>query len=85
MAFWAAITCRKFSKKVVTDLNELSLREIDVIKLIADGMTSTEIAAKLNINKRTVDTHRQHIMSKLQIKSTPELILRAAKIKEMMR
>tara|TARA_B100000609_G_C17051346_1_gene349184 strand:+ start:20 stop:685 length:666 start_codon:yes stop_codon:yes gene_type:complete len=76
---------KKFSKKVVTDLNELSLREIDVIKLIADGMTSTEIAAKLNINKRTVDTHRQHIMSKLQIKSTPELILRAAKIKEMMR
>src|SRR3989337_1570920 len=43
-------------------------------KLIADGLTSNEIADKLYSAKRTVDTHRGRIMQKLKLNSFPELI-----------
>ncbi|MCX7871835.1 MAG: response regulator transcription factor [Verrucomicrobiae bacterium] len=45
----------------------LSEREIEVLKLIAEGLTAKDIAVKLGISPRTVDTHRERIMSKLNI------------------
>ena len=53
---------------------DLSKRELEVLKLIGDGYTSAEIANKLFIDIRTVDTHRTHIMHKLDLKSLSELI-----------
>jgi DNA-binding NarL/FixJ family response regulator len=47
-------------------LAPLSERERDVIHLLALGYTNQEIAKKLFISARTVDTHRAHIMRKLQ-------------------
>lgn len=44
---------------------ELSERETDVLRLIALGHTNTEIAAKLYISVRTVETHRAHLLRKL--------------------
>ncbi|MCP3677517.1 MAG: response regulator transcription factor [Deltaproteobacteria bacterium] len=52
----------------------LSLREIEVLKLISDGKTSKEIAGILFISPRTVDNHRANIMEKLNLRNIPALI-----------
>lgn len=52
----------------------LSAREIEIIKLIAEGNTNKEIAEKLFLSTLTVNTHRKNILSKLQIKNTASLI-----------
>ena len=43
----------------------LTAREIEVVQLVADGCTTKEIAARLQISSKTVDFHRGRIMSKL--------------------
>jgi len=52
-----------------TELEKLSAREREVLQLLAEGNSSSEIARRLHISARTVDTHRQHIMEKLDIHS----------------
>jgi len=52
----------------------LSQREIEVLRMIGEGYTSNEIAARTGLSKRTIDTHRIHLMNKLGIKTLPELI-----------
>jgi DNA-binding NarL/FixJ family response regulator len=52
-----------------TELEKLSAREREVLQLLAEGNSSSEIARRLHISTRTVDTHRQHIMEKLDIHS----------------
>jgi two-component system response regulator NreC len=55
--------------------NELiTPREEEILKLISEGLTSSEIAERLYVSKRTIDTHRTHLMQKLNLKSLPELI-----------
>jgi two-component system response regulator NreC len=51
----------------------LSRREQDVLRHIAEGMTTKEIARVLGVSPKTVDTHRQHLMGKLDIHSIAEL------------
>jgi DNA-binding NarL/FixJ family response regulator len=46
---------------------ELTARETEVLKLIADGMVSKQIASELNISIKTVDNHRQNLMKRLDI------------------
>lgn len=53
---------------------DLSERETDVLRLIAFGHTNTEIAEKLFISVRTVETHRAHIQQKLGASSRAELV-----------
>lgn len=52
----------------------ITKREREVLKLIVDGNTSAEIANKLYISTRTVETHRSNLMSKLEIKNTAALV-----------
>ena len=51
----------------------LSQREIDVLQLVATGITNKEIADKLNISLNTVLSHRKNITSKLGIKTVSGL------------
>lgn len=53
--------------------NELSKREIDVLRLVAKGLINRDIADKLNISINTVLSHRKNITSKLGIKSVSGL------------
>ncbi len=53
---------------------DLSERETDVLRLIALGHTNAEIAEKLYISIRTVETHRAHIQQKLGVSSRAELV-----------
>jgi len=66
------------SKRSIFINNEdLSKREIEVLKLICDEYTSQEIADKLFISKRTVDAHRQKIIDKIGAKNTVGLVVYA--------
>ncbi len=57
----------------------LSDREREVLQIIAEGRSNKEIANLLNISLTTVETHRAHILQKLDIHSIPELILYAVR------
>ena len=56
------------------DLNVLSRRELDITKLIKDGLSSREIALKLDISLKTVEVHRYNILKKLHLKNTAALV-----------
>ncbi len=47
--------------------NRLSSREVEVLQLIAEGKPNKQVAAELGLSFKTVDKHRQHLMSKLNI------------------
>ncbi len=53
--------------------NRLSSREVEVLQLIAEGKPNKQIAAELGVSFKTVDKHRQHLMSKLDIHDTAGL------------
>jgi DNA-binding NarL/FixJ family response regulator len=55
----------------------ISERERDVLFLLALGYTNQQIAGKLFISARTVDTHRAHVMRKLNLETRAELVLYA--------
>ena len=52
----------------------LSPREAEILRLIALGYTSAEIAAKLHLSRRTVETHRARIFQKLELRTRAELV-----------
>lgn len=52
----------------------LTKREKEILKLLAYGLTSKEIAYKLNISKLTADTHRRNLLSKVNCKTFAELL-----------
>jgi len=56
------------------DLNVLSRREIDVVQLIKEGLSSKEIAQKLELSLKTVEVHRYNILKKLHLKNTAALV-----------
>jgi RNA polymerase sigma factor (sigma-70 family) len=55
-------------------LSTLTEREIEIIKLIKNGMTNKEIAEQLFLSPRTVETHRARILKKLDLKNSLSLI-----------
>lgn len=52
----------------------LSKREIEIVRLIGEGKTSTEISEILFIGKSTVDTHRKNILKKLNLHGKTDLM-----------
>ena len=75
------VILKSYIKKVRTNLPEddnneglLSKREIEVLRLFAEGMTNQEIADKLFISIRTVESHKNHIMARLELKTTVDLV-----------
>lgn len=51
----------------------LTPREREILKLVAEGRSTPQIAADMDISTKTVDTHRQHIMDKLNIRGIADL------------
>jgi DNA-binding NarL/FixJ family response regulator len=56
------------------DMNVLSRREIDIVQLIKEGLSSKEIAIRLDISLKTVEVHRYNILKKLNLKNTAALV-----------
>lgn len=61
------------SKTLQSKGARLSMREQEVLQLIAEGHTSKEIARILNLSSKTIDSHREHIMLKLHIQTVAGL------------
>jgi DNA-binding NarL/FixJ family response regulator len=57
---------------------QLTTREVEIIRYIADGLTNHEIADKLFLSVVTVDTHRKNMLAKLHVKNTASLVKYAA-------
>ena len=73
---------KKFKAGQTLKENEdLTQREIEILKLAASGSSNKEIADKLFISTKTVDAHKNHIMQKLKLKNTAEMVLYAVKNK----
>lgn len=62
--------------KIIND-SPLSDREITILKLIARGLTSEEIASQLKISPLTVKSHRKNMIQKLKAKNSNELLVKA--------
>lgn len=56
---------------------ELSERELEVLRMIALGLTNAEIGERLFVSVRTIETHRSHIHQKLDVRTRAELVRRA--------
>ena len=61
--------------------NELTKREFEILGLVASGKTNKELAEALFISIKTVETHKTHILEKLGLKNTTELVKYAIKNK----
>jgi two-component system response regulator NreC len=70
----------QLAKLGVEDTYELlTPREREVLQLVAEGKSNKEVANLLNLSLYTVETHRTHILQKLNLHSVPELILYAVR------
>lgn len=72
--------CRKFRKsmdRLQLQNKILTKREIDIVRAIAQGLSTKEIAGQLYISENTVETHRQNIFEKLGVRNMAGLIVKA--------
>lgn len=67
------------NKYAIEDPKHLTASEIEIVKLIADGLTTKEIAARRNISYHTVNTHRKNIFRKVEVSNASELTMHAIK------
>jgi DNA-binding NarL/FixJ family response regulator len=71
---------RHLAKKGILDpYDALSEREREIFQLIAEGHSNKEVADLLSISVTTVETHRAHILQKLDVHNTAELVLYAVR------
>ena len=71
---------RRLADKGITDrFDSLSEREREIFQLIAEGHSNKEIADLINLSVSTVETHRAHIMEKLDVHNTAEIVLYAVR------
>ena len=64
---------QRLKGEIGPDSQTLSLREREVLQLVAEGKSSVQIATTLHLSERTIETHRKRIMDKLGMRSIAEL------------
>jgi DNA-binding NarL/FixJ family response regulator len=74
VAHWAVQAVLQPGERPPSGLNLLTSREREVLQLIAEGLTSKEIATSLGVSTKTVETHRAHLMAKLEIRKVSRLV-----------
>ena len=70
---------RLANKGIVDRFDSLSAREREVLQLVAEGHSNRKIAEMLSVSPTTVETHRSHILQKLDLHNTAELVLYAVR------
>ena len=66
-------------KGAVDSYDLLTSREREILQLLAEGKTNKEVATALNISPYTAETHRSHILEKLNLHNSAELVLYAVR------
>lgn len=82
--FSAAITtilAEYVAKPAPTQVAEITPREKEVLELVAEGYSTKQIADKLGISIRTVESHRINMLKKLEVSNTAELIRKSIQLK----
>ncbi len=69
-----ASRAHSIADSVESETTPLTPREVEILRLIALGYTSVEVAEKLDISPRTVETHRANIHRKLELDTRAELV-----------
>jgi two-component system, NarL family, response regulator NreC len=64
----------KNSNRPLTSYDRLSVREREILKLLAEGLSVKEIAVRLNVSVKTVDVHKYNLMKKIGVHDRAELI-----------
>ncbi len=72
---------KKTEEKRLKNLPRLTRRELEILGLLCKGLTKWDIASQLDISERTVEKHKENLMTKTETKSTVNLILFALKNK----
>jgi DNA-binding NarL/FixJ family response regulator len=71
---------RHLAEKGIADrFDTLSEREREIFQLVAEGHSSKEIAELLSVSPATIETHRAHVLQKLDVHNTAELVLYAVR------
>ncbi len=70
---------KRIKEKASEPIEELSEREMQVLQSFAEGLSYKEIAHKLHITSRTVETHKKHIFEKLHFQNNVDLVKYAIK------
>ena len=63
-----------------SEFGQLTDREVEILQLIADGLTKKQIASKLGLSNSTVSTHAVHIFEKLSVQNAPAAVAKAFRI-----
>ncbi|MCW5853052.1 MAG: response regulator transcription factor [Anaerolineae bacterium] len=74
---------RAWQERVEKPLQSLTARETEVLKLMADALTNTEIAERLHVSLKTVETHVQQVRRKLGLESRRDAIAWASHIRSL--
>jgi DNA-binding NarL/FixJ family response regulator len=67
------------SKEVPGGLGSLSPRQLEILRMVAEGQSTKQIAFELEISVKTVETHRAHIMERLEIRDVAGLVVFAVR------
>ncbi len=70
---------KSIKNKTAKENNALTEREIEIIKLITKGLNHKQIAEKIFISVRTVETHKKNILEKLNLNNSVEIAVYAIK------
>jgi len=68
------VVVQAYLNKTDCDVDPLSMRERQVLQLVAEGNTNREVAVQLGVSARTAESHRHRLMGKLQIHDTAGLV-----------
>ena len=74
VAHWAVEAIAQPNERPGSNLGALTGREREVLQLVAEGLSSKEIAISLGVSTKTVETHRSNLMNKLNIRKASKLV-----------